>query len=263
MVEPLIHATAIIDSKAELGNNVAIGPYTIIGPGVVIGDDTCVENHVTIKGDTVIGHGNSIGPYTSIGLSAQDKHHRNEPTKVIIGDENDIREYVSINRGTLGGTGLTKIGSHNQLFISTHFAHDTRVGDHCMFANGTTLGGHVEIGSYVVTGGLSAMHQFCRVGDYAMVAGTTAIYQDVPPYVLSSGSRAAAYGINKIGLQRNGFTAEDIVQVQHLYDLFFSRGLIPKKSRDMIETEIPPGEIRERFLEFIKNSKRGLISKGS
>ncbi len=258
-----IHTTALVDKRAQLGKEVKIGPFTIIGPNVELGDKTSVENHVTIQGKTKIGQNNSIGPYTSIGLSAQDKDHKNEPTRVEIGDFNDIREYVSIHRGTLGGIGFTRIGSHNQLFVSTHFAHDTLVGDHCMFANATTLGGHVQIGSYVVTGGLSAMHQFCRVGDYAMIAGTTAIYQDVPPYTLCSGARAQAFGINKIGLERNGFSQKEIGMVQQLYDLYFTKGLIPKRSLLKIEDEVEDNEIRERFTSFIKKTKRGLISMGS
>lgn len=258
-----IHPTALVDKNARIGDNVSIGPFSLIGRDVEIGNNTSIENHVTIQGKTKIGQNNSIGPYSSIGLSAQDQHHLNEPTKVEIGDHNDIREYVSIHRGTLGGVGITRIGSHNQLFVSTHFAHDTLVGDHCMFANATTLGGHVQIGSYVVTGGLSAMHQFCRVGDYAMVAGTTAIYQDVPPYTLCSGARAQAYGINKIGLERNGFSQKEIIMVQELYDLYFTKGFIPKQSLQKIEDEIEDHEIRDRFTRFIKKTKRGLISVAS
>ena len=255
-----IHPTALVEKNCQLGGNVTIGPFSMIGAEVRIGDNTVIGNHVTIQGKTELGSHNVIGPYTSIGLSAQDKQHRNEPTRVKIGNYNEIREYVSIHRGTLGGVGITQIGDHNQIFISSHCAHDTSVGDYCMLANVTTLGGHVQIGSHVVTGGLSAMHQFCRVGDYAMVAGTTAIYQDVPPYVLCSGSRALAYGINQIGLQRNGFSVEEIATVKRLYDLFFSQGLIPKQALAKIELELEDNMVRNRFIDFIKNSKRGLIS---
>lgn len=262
MEEPLIHPTALIDSKAELGQNVSVGPYTVIGPDAVIGDNTTIENHVTIKGHTTIGSGNIIGPYTSIGLPPQDKTYNNEPTKVIIGNNNDIREYVSIHRGTTKEEGITKIGNNNQIFIGVHFAHDTTLGDNCMLANNTTLGGHVEIGSNVVTGGLSGMHQFCRVGDYALVGSMSAIYQDVPPYVLSSGPRASAYGINKVGLERNGFSKEEIGLIQKIYDIYFSKNTIPSKSRDMIQEKIPDGEIKARFLDFLDQSRRGIISKG-
>lgn len=262
MSQTEIHSTAIIDSKAEIGNNVTIGPYTIIGPGVVIEDDNVIDNHVTIKGDTHIGRENTIGAYTSIGLPAQDKAHRNEPTKVIIGEKNEIREYISIHSGTLGGTGITKIGNHNQIMVSAHFGHDSSVGDHCMLANSTTLGGHAQIGNYVVTGGLSGLHQFCRIGDYAMLGSLSASYQDIPPYTLSSGPRAAAFGINKFGLQRNGFSEKEIVMVQEIHNLYFSKGLVPKKSIEQIVIEIPEGTIRERFIHFINESKRGIISKG-
>jgi len=257
-----IHPTAIIDSKAEIGNNVFVGPYTIIGPGVVIGDDNIIDNHVTIKGDTRLGRGNTVGAYTSIGLGAQDKAHRNEPTKVIIGEENEIREYISIHSGTFGGTGVTKIGSHNQIMVSAHFGHDTSVGDHCMLANATTLGGHAQIGNYVVTGGLSGLHQFCRIGDYAMLGALSATYQDIPPYTLSSGPRAGAFGINRYGLQKNGFSDDEIAMIQEIFNLFFCKGMVPKKSLEQIENEIPKGEIRERFITFVNESKRGIISKG-
>ncbi|MDH5559906.1 MAG: acyl-ACP--UDP-N-acetylglucosamine O-acyltransferase [Deltaproteobacteria bacterium] len=261
MKKNLIHATAIVDSKAKLGKGVQVGPYSIIGEQVVIQDYTVIENHVTIKGDTVIGKNNSIGPYVSIGLPAQDKAHRNEDTKVIIGDDNEIREYVSIQKGTLGGTGITQIGSHNQIMVYAHFAHDTSVGDNCMFANATTLGGHVQMGSNIVTGGLSAFHQKCKVGDYAMVGGLSAAYQDVPPYVLCTGTRAKLFGINRIGLKRNGFTPEEIHQVDQIYNIFFCRQLVPSKALEVLKKELEDNEISRRFANFVMNSTRGLVGR--
>ena len=256
-----IHATAIVDGKALIGNNVVIGPYSVIGPEVTIDDETVIENHVTIKGKTRIGKRNSIGPYTSIGLSAQDRAHRNEPTEVLIGDDNEIREYVSINRGTLGGTGITKIGNDNQLFISVHLGHDTSIGDRCMLANMTTLGGHVQIGSYVVTGGMSGFHQFCRVGDYAMLGGYSVAFQDVPPYMTCTGPRAQLLGLNLIGLERNGFDSDQIKEIQKIYTIFFASGLVPKQALEILKKEITEGEILDRFINFVMNSKRGIITK--
>ncbi|MCP4755241.1 MAG: acyl-ACP--UDP-N-acetylglucosamine O-acyltransferase [Proteobacteria bacterium] len=261
MAEPLIHPTALVDPKANIGRNVSIGPYTIIGKEVTIGDDTAVENHVTIKGKTTIGESNTVGPYTSIGLGAQDKAHRNEPTQVVIGDHNEIREYVSIHRGTLGGTGVTRIGNHNQIMGNTHFAHDISVADHCMIANSTTLAGHVQMGSYVVTGGVSAFHQFCRIGDYSMLGGYSVAYQDIVPYVTCTGYRAQVLGMNTVGLKRNGFSSEEINQVQKIYKVFFCQGLVPKKALEILEEEIPKGAILARFVDFIEQTTRGIITK--
>ncbi len=256
-----IHPTAIIDPKAQIGTGVSVGPYTIIGSEVLIGDGNIIENHVTIKGKTTIGHQNTIGPYVSIGLSAQDKAHRNEPTRVEIGDSNEIREYVSIQRGTLGSTGITKIGSHNQIMVYAHFAHDTSLGDHCMLANATTLGGHAQIGSYVVTGGLSAMHQFCRIGDFAMIGGLSAINQDVPPYMLCTGHRAKVYGINRVGLERNSFSPEEIFLIQKIFDIYFCKGLVSKKAIEMLQKEITNSRVLDPFIDFIRQSTRGVLSK--
>ncbi len=257
----LIHSTTIIDPKATIGKGVSIGPYSIIGPEVTIRDNTEIENHVTIKGRTTIGSRNYIGPYTSIGLSAQDKAHRNEPTEVIIGNENEIREYVSIHRGTFGGTGVTSVGSHNQIMGNVHFAHDVSVGNHCMLANGTALAGHVVMGSYVVTGGMSGIHQFCRIGDYAMLGATSTAYQDVVPYMTCIGHRAQIVGLNLVGMERNGLTTDDIRQVQSIFNIFFNSGIIPKKAIDRIKEEIPSGQIQERFLNFVSSTQRGFISK--
>ena len=257
----MIHETAIVDSKAEIGANVTIGPYSVIGPDVKIGDDTLIENHVTIKGKTTIGQRNSIGPYTSIGLSAQDKHHRNEPTLVEIGNDNEIREYVSIHRGTFGGKGITRVGDNNQLFVSVHLAHDTSVGDNCMLANNTTLGGHVQIGSSVVTGGLSGFHQFTRIGDFAMLGGYSVAYQDVPPYMMCTGTRAQLLGLNLIGLERNGFDKVGIEEIQKIYNIYFTSGVVPKKALELLKTEIKPGPILDRFVDFVSETKRGIISK--
>ncbi|MBU2646465.1 acyl-ACP--UDP-N-acetylglucosamine O-acyltransferase [bacterium] len=261
MTSPQIHPTALVDAAATLGENVTIGPYTIIGPEVTIGSHTSIENHVTIKGKTRIGEHNSIGPYTSIGLSAQDKAHRDEPTAVEIGNHNEIREYVSIHRGTFGGTGITKIGSFNQLMVNTHFAHDVSVGDHCMVTNSTTLAGHVQMGSYVVTGGMSGFHQFCRIGDYAMLGGYSVAYQDIAPYMLCTGHRAQILGLNKVGLERNGFSSDEIHQIHEIYSIFFCQGLVPQKALEQLKLKIVPGPILDRFVSFISQTSRGIVSK--
>ncbi|MDT8446949.1 MAG: acyl-ACP--UDP-N-acetylglucosamine O-acyltransferase [bacterium] len=260
----LIHPMALVDKKAELGKDVEIGPFSVIGPDVVIGDGTVVGNHVTVQGRTTIGKKNRIGAYTSIGMPAQDKEHWPDDCLVEIGDENDIREYVSVHRGTFkhDEPGVTRIGNKNQIMVYSHFAHDTEVGSYCMMANATTLGGHVRFGSYVVTGGLSAYHQFTRVGDYAMVGGMSACFQDVPPYCVCSGPRGHIYGINRVGLQRNGFSGEEVEQVQRLFDQYFKSGKVPSQAFKAIEAASDGSLLMTRFIEFIRNSKRGIASKG-
>ncbi len=261
MGEPLIHPTAIVDPNAQIAKDASVGPYSIVGPEVVIGEQTVVENHVTIKGKTTIGCRNIIGPYTSIGLSAQDKAHRNEPTQVVIGDDNEIREYVSINRGTFNGTGITKVGNNNQIMAHAHLAHDSSIENSCMLANATTLAGHVQMGSFVVTGGVSGVHQFCRIGDYAMLGGYSVAYQDIPPYMMCVGYRAELLGLNRVGLERNGITADEINQIQKIYSIYFCSGMVPKIAIDALKKELPASPILDRFIDFTSTTKRGLVSK--
>ncbi len=257
-----IHPTALVDPHAKLAEGVTIGPYAVIGPEVEVGKETKIENNVTLKGKTQIGERNYIGSYSTIGFPAQDKACRHDNGRVVIGHDNDIREFVSIHTGTSKEEYLTQIGNHNQIFVYCHFAHDTSLGDHCMLANNTTLGGHVKIGSHVVTGGLSAYHQFTRVGDYAMIGGMSAMYQDVPPYLMCSGSRGKAYGINVIGLKRQGFGNEEVERIQEIYNTYFCSGLIPAKALAAVETLSNGSEIYHRFIDFVKSSKRGLITRG-
>lgn len=260
MAKAKIHKSALVDADAKLGADVEIGPFAVIGPKVKIGKGTIIESHVTVKGDTEIGEGNQIGSYTSIGFSAQDKAHRGEDTKTLIGDHNEIREYVSIQRGTLGGKGITTIGSNNQIMSYAHFGHDTLVGNNCMLANCTTLAGHVEFGNNVVTGGLSGYHQFCKVGDFAMVGALTAIYQDVVPYVICTGSRGKLFGINVVGLQRNGYSKEDVDQVNRIYNTFFSSHMVPSQAIEVLRRN-EAGDVLDRFVQFVEKSTRGLVTK--
>jgi len=258
-----IHSTAIVDKKAELASDVIIGPYSIIGPEVKIGKGTEIANNVTIKGKTEIGERNLIGSYSTVGFPPQDKATRFETEgRVKIGDDNDIREYVSIHCGTSKEQHLTQIGNNNQIFVYCHFGHDTSLGDNCMLANNSTLGGHVQIGSNVVTGGLSAYHQFTRVGDYAMVGGMTAIFQDVPPYVTCTGSRGKAFGVNVIGIKRRGFSDEEVEQVQEIYNTYYCSGLVPAQALATVENMSDGSELFTRFIHFVKQSSRGLVTRG-
>ncbi|MGK0289393.1 MAG: UDP-N-acetylglucosamine acyltransferase [bacterium] len=254
-----IHPTAIVHPTAELGKSVEIGAYSIIDEHVVLGDDTIVENHVTIRGDTVIGASNIIGPYTSIGLSAQDRAHRNEPTRVVIGDYNEIRENVTINRGTLSGTGITKIGNHNQIMINCHFGHDSSIGDWCMLANATNIGGHAQFGSYIVTGAVTGIHQFCKIGDYSMIGGLSGVVLDVPPFMTCGGQRAKVFGPNKIGLSRNGFNKDEVRQAVKLHKIFFRSGLLKKDAIQELKKQLPQERVLRIFLEFLEKSERGIM----
>ncbi len=257
-----IHPTALVDSKAELGKDVTIGPFCIIGPEVTIGDGCEIENNVSIKGKTTLGKKNRIGSFCTLGFPAQDKTHRDDDGITIIGDENDIREYVSIHRGTEKDRGITQIGNRNQIFVSSHFAHDTTVGDDCMLANCTTLAGHVSLGNRVVTGGFAGVHQFCRIGDFSMVGAMTAVYQDVTPYVICTGSRGKVYGLNIVGLKRAGLSEEDVIQAQNLYNQYFCSGLVPAQALAAIEKISDGSQVFERFINFIKASKRGIATMG-
>ena len=201
----MIHKTCIIDSKANIANNVEIGPYTVIGPNVEIQENTIIHSHVNISGKTTIGKGNKIYPFASIGNHPQDLKYNGEPTNLIIGDNNKIREYVTINPGTVGGGGKTVIGSNCLFMISSHIAHDCKVGNNVIIANNVPLGGHVTIEDNVVIGGNSAVQQFTRIGKMAMIGGMTGVLHDVIPFGLSTGNRNSLQGLNLIGLRRAKF----------------------------------------------------------
>ncbi len=257
---PEIHPTAVIHTNAELGSRVTIGPYTVIGPGVVIRDGTDVMNHVTINGPTIIGRDNRIFSYASIGQDPQDmKFDPGEPSSLEIGDGNTIREFVTLNRGTGEGGGVTRIGNGNWIMAYSHIAHDCRVGNDTIFANNSTLGGHVEILNHVYLGGFTAVHQFCKIGEYAMTGGQTMIAQDVPPFVIAVGNRASLYGINRIGLERAGFSSSEIKDIQAAYKLFF-RGKKPaKQALGAIEAELGHSPHVMSFTAFIRDSTRGVV----
>lgn len=255
----IIHPTAIVDPKAELGAGVQIGPYTIIGPEVKIGDSSNVMHHVTLDGKTELGKENWIGPYTSIGLSAQDRNHRNEDTLVVVGDRNEIREGVTINRGTLNGTGVTKIGNDNQIMINSHIGHDCSIGDFCMLANEALLGGHCQLGSYIVTGAVACFHQFSRIGDYAMIGALSGVVMDVVPFAMVVGQRAKLVGVNQISLKRNGFSREEQKEIKAIFQLFFRSGLSKEEGLLKVRETYPQSKVAHLFTKFIRESTRGLV----
>ena len=218
----MIHKTAIIDAKAKVAPSVEIGPYTVIGPNVEIGENVKIYSHVNISGNTVIGKDNKIYPFASIGSDPQDLKYNGEETKLIIGDNNKIREYVTINPGTEGGGGLTKIGSNCLFMISSHIAHDCYVGNNVIIANNVPLGGHAIIEDNVVIGGNSAVQQFTRIGKMAMIGGMTGVLHDVIPYGLSIGNRNYLQGLNLIGLRRANFENKDILGLTEAYKEIFA-----------------------------------------
>ena len=254
----MIHKTAIVDSKAKISSSVNIGPYCVIGPNVEINENVKIHSHVNISGNTKIGKGNKIYPFASIGNDPQDLKYNGEETKLIIGDNNKIREYVTINPGTEGGGGLTKIGNDCLFMISSHVAHDCQVGNNVIIANNVPLGGHAIIEDNVVIGGNSAVQQFTRIGKMAMVGGMTGVLHDVIPYGLSIGNRNYLQGLNLIGLRRANFNNKDILGLTEAYkEIFATKNLSDNLSK-------LNGEFRENILvkdviKFITKDKKRSI----
>ena len=261
MSQVLIHPTAIIDPQAELGPAVSVGAYTVIEGDVFIDAGTQIGPHVYIDRNTRIGKNCTISPFAAIGTPPQDKKFKGEKTEVVIGDENVIREYVTINRGTPGGGGITSIGNQNLLMGYVHVAHDCHLGNGIVMANVATLGGHVVLEDYSFIGGLAAVHQFVRVGAYAYIGGKTGIVQDIPPYVIASGERAKLFGLNIIGLTRHEFSNEVIMALKKTYQIVIRSHLTIQEAILRVEKEVPSFPEIKRFLEFIRSSQRGITRK--
>ncbi len=254
-----IHSTVIIDPSAQIDINVSIGPYSIIGPNVSIGKNTWVGPHVVINGPTRIGTGNRIFQFSSIGEIPQDKKYHGEPSELIIGDDNTIREYVTINRGTEEDQGYTKVGKRNWIMAYVHIAHDCNVGNDTTFANGATLAGHVTVEDFAILGGFTLVHQFCRIGAHSFCAMGTALNKDLPPYVMASGNYATTHGLNKEGLRRRGFSEECINALHKSYKLLIRSKSSRNESILQVEklaTEYP--EV-QKFLDFVVSSERGVV----
>jgi UDP-N-acetylglucosamine acyltransferase len=255
-----IAETAIISSDAQLAPGVEVGPYAIIGPHVTIGAGSVVGPHVRIEGPTTIGERNRFIGQLSMGTEPQDLKFKGEKTELRIGNDNVFREFVTINRGTVGGGGVTTIGSNNFFMAYSHVAHDCHVGSNTIFANNATLAGHVEVGDFATVGAFSAVHQFCRVGDHAFIGGGSICTQDVLPYVKTVGNRPAqTYGVNTIGLQRKGFQQETVEALQRAYRILTRSKLRLQDALDRIETELGFHSEVRYFAEFIRESKRGVI----
>lgn len=258
-----IHATAVVAPQAKVDAAATIGPYAVVEEHVTIGADTTVDAHSVISGHTTIGERNHIGSFTSIGTPPQDMHYNGEPTELIIGDDNQIREYVSIHRGTAAGNGQTVLGDANMIMAYSHIAHDCIIGNHVIMANVATLAGHVEVGDHVNLGGLVAVHQFCRIGAYTYIGGMSGISMDVSPYVILTGTRnrMRISGINKIGLRRNGMSREAISCLEQAFRMIFraSPHILLKDSLAEAEQEFADCAEVLTLVNFFKNSKRGVV----
>lgn len=253
----MIHSTAIIDPAAQLGRNVEIGPYSIIGADVVIGDDCIIGPHVVLRGPTVLGLNNRIFQFASVGEDCQDKKFKGEPTQLVIGDNNIIREFVTIHRGTAQDQGITRIGSDNLLMAYVHVAHDCVVGDHVILANNTTLAGHVHVGDWAILGGFTGVHQFCHIGAHAFTAVNSVVVQDIPPYIMAQGHNAVPRTINSEGLKRRGFSAEQISTIKRAFKILYRQGHTVseavEKMNELQATELQP------LIDFVQQSARGII----
>jgi len=247
-----IHPTAIIDPAAKIGARVTIGPYCVIGPDVTLEDGVQLIAHVVVEGRTHIGANTVIYPFASLGLRPQDLKYKGEPSKLEIGSDNQIREYVTMNPGTEGGGMITRVGSHGLFMVGAHVAHDCRIGDHVVMANNATLAGHVTLGDYVIIGGLSAVHQFVRIGAHAMIGGMSGVENDVIPYGLVKGERAHLAGLNLVGLERRGFGREDIHALRNAYRMLFApEGTMAERVEDVAEQYKDKPHIAS-VIEFIR-----------
>ncbi len=253
-----IHPTAIVAPGAVIDPTAEIGPYVVIGPKVRIGPGTTVGASTVIDGDTTIGARNHIFHLASVGAAPQDLKYAGEPTRLVIGDENLIREFTTLHIGTEGGGGVTTIGSKNLFMANSHVAHDCVVGDGCVLANSVALGGHVQIGDFVILGGLSAVHQFTRIGKHAFISGGSMVAMDVPPYCTAQGDRAELAGLNTVGLTRHGFTEEQISHVKDAYRILFRSKLGLNEALDRLRAEHGSHPEIEVLLSFISQSKRGI-----
>src|SRR5579859_7575169 len=255
-----VHATALVDPGAKVHPSCKIGPYCVIGPEVELGEGCHLASHVAIEGPTKIGVDNTFFPFCSIGLAPQDLTYAGEPTRLEIGDHNQIREFVTINRGTLKGGGLTHVGSHVLVMAYTHIAHDCAIGDHVILANAATLGGHVTVEDWATVGALCPVHHFVRIGTHAFIGGGTTITRDVLPFSKTAAERGThAYGLNSVGLERHGFTKERIRKIHHAYKLLLASKLNTSQALEKLRSEPDRGEDVDVLIKFVESSERGVI----
>jgi UDP-N-acetylglucosamine acyltransferase len=257
---PKVHPTAIIAASARIHPSCKIGAYCVIGADVELGENCHLVSHVTIEGPTKIGADNGFFPFCSIGMAPQDLSYAGEPTRLEIGDHNEIREFVTINRGTVKGGGVTRVGNHTLVMAYTHIAHDCQIGDHVILANAATLGGHVTVEDWATVGALCPVHHFVRIGTHAFVGGGTTITRDVLPFSKTASERGThAYGLNAIGLERRGFSKERIRKIHHAYKLLLASKLNTTQALEKLKAESDRGEDVDLLMRFIEASERGVV----
>ena len=254
-----IHETAIVAAGAQIGAGCHIGPFSTVGESVTLADGVRLDSHVVVDGETKIGEGTHVFPFVSIGLAPQDLKYGGEKTATEIGKRNQIREFVTIHRGTSGGGGLTKIGDDNLLMAQAHVAHDCQIGSEVIMANAATLAGHVEIADRANVGAYSGVHQFCRVGYEAFVGGYSVVVKDAPPFAIIQGNHAKCYGLNRVGMKRRGYAKDTIEKLHRAYHLLLSAKLNTTQALDRIKEEITGCDEVDRLVEFYETSKRGVV----
>lgn len=252
-----IHPTAVVDSQAELGENVQVGPYAVIRAGVRLGDGCVVDNHVTLDGPSEIGANNRFFSHASIGQRSQDLKYGDEPTYLRIGEGNTFREFVTVNRATSPGD-ATVIGSHGNFLAYAHVAHDCIVGDHVIFSNNGTLAGHVTVGNHVVIGGLTAIHQFCRIGDHVITGGCSKIVQDIAPFMIADGNPAKVRAVNVVGMQRNGFDEGAIRMAKRAHRKLYRDNITVSEAIEQLKGFEDPGVVIDRIIQFVSETERGI-----
>jgi UDP-N-acetylglucosamine acyltransferase len=258
MTRSEIHATAVVDAKAEIGAGTTVGPYCVIGADVVLGEHCWLQNHVTLMGPMRAGARNKFYAYCSIGQQTQDLKYQGEPTYLEIGDENTFREFVTVNRST-SSEGKTRVGNRGNFLAYSHIGHDCTVGDSVVFSNNGTLAGHVQVGDHAVMGGLSAVHQFCRIGRFAITGGCSKIVQDVPPFMIADGNPAEIRGVNLVGLERKGFPPESVKLIKEAFRLIYRSKYNTRQAIEAMRKELPPSEEIGQIVEFIEQTERGII----
>jgi UDP-N-acetylglucosamine acyltransferase len=254
-----IHPTAIISSTAEIGEDCFIGPYSTVGAAVSLGKRVRIESHAVVDGDTSIGDETHIFPFVSIGLAPQDLKYGGEETRTVIGKRNQIREFVTVHRGTAGGGGITTIGDDNLLMAQAHVAHDCKVGNEVIMANAATLAGHVEIADRANVGAYSGVHQFCRIGKEAFVGGYSVVVKDALPFAIIQGNHARCFGLNRIGMKRRGYSKKVIKDLNHAFFLLLSAKLNTSQAVERIREEIKSCDEVDLLLDFIESSQRGVV----
>lgn len=253
-----VHPTAIVSPEAELADGVEVGAYSVIGPGVTIGRNTILGSHVVIERDTDIGEECRISSFCSLGGDPQDLKYKGEKTRVVIGNNNVFREYVTVNRATSADIGVTMIGDHNLIMAYCHVAHNCKLGNHIVISNASHLAGHIHVDDYAIISGMVGIHQFTRIGAHCIIGGASAVTQDVPPYVTAAGNHAKLYGLNLIGLERRGFSKETISALKEAYRIIFRSTLRREEALEKVRKTVADTPEVRHFIDFIQSSERGV-----